>query len=161
MTDLDMFELRILDILQKDASKSTIEIAEEIGLSQAPCWRRIQRLKEAGYIRGQVALLDRRKLGLHVQIFAMVKLTATGRTNISQFVETVQDFPEVLECHMLMGTVDFLLRILVRDIDAYEHFYFTNLSQIPGIQEINTMVEVSEAKSTTQIPLDIHRIPSP
>jgi Lrp/AsnC family transcriptional regulator len=154
MADLDKFEVRILDILQKDATRSTIEIAEEIGLSQAPCWRRIQRLKEAGYIRKQVALLDRKKLGLNVQIFALVNLTATGRGNISEFVETVQEFPEVLECHLLMGATDFLLRIVVRDIDAYERFYFNKLSQVPGIQEINTMVEVSEPKSTTEIPLD-------
>jgi len=154
MADLDKFEVRILDILQKDATRSTIEIAEEIGLSQAPCWRRIQRLKEAGYIRKQVALLDRKKLGLNVQIFALVNLTATGRNNISEFVETVQEFPEVLECHLLMGATDFLLRIVVKDIDAYEHFYFNKLSQVPGIQEINTMVEVSEPKSTTEIPLD-------
>lgn len=155
MADLDRFELKILDILQRDVTRSTTEIAEEIGLSQAPCWRRIQRLKDAGYIRAQVALLDRRKLGLDVQIFALVKLTATGRSNLSAFADAMQDFPEVLECYPVMGANDFLLRILVRDIDAYEHFFYTSLAQIPGVQEINTMVALSETKATTQIPLGL------
>jgi Lrp/AsnC family transcriptional regulator len=144
---------RILRIIQRDASQSTAEIAEAVGLSQAPCWRRIQRLKEEGYVRAQVALLNRRKVGLNAQIFAQVKLTATGRSNVDAFTEAIREFPEVLECFVLMGTVDFLLRIVARDIEDYERFFFEKLSRVPGVQEINSMVALSEIKSTTELPI--------
>lgn len=155
MLSLDDFDRRILAALQKDAAQSTSEIAEAIGLSQAPCWRRIQRLKENGYIRSQVAILDRQKIGLNAQIFAQVKLTATGRSNVNAFAEAIRGFPEVLDCFVLMGTVDFLLRIVTRDIEAYERFFFQKLSQVPGVQEINSMVALSEIKSTTELPLEL------
>ncbi|PAU53115.1 Lrp/AsnC family transcriptional regulator [Pseudomonas indica] len=150
---LDNFDRRILALLQEDASLSTAEIAERVGLSQSPCWRRIQRLKEEGVIRGQVTLLDRRKVGLNAQIFAQVKLNAHGRSNLTEFAEAMRGFPEVLECHVLMGTVDFMLRIVTRDIEAYERFFFEKLSQVPGIQEVNSIVALSEIKSTTALPV--------
>ena len=151
--NLDMFDRRILRLMQQDASRSTTEIAELVGLSQAPCWRRLQRLKEAGYLRAQVALLDRRKVGLNAQIFAQVKLTATGRSNLEEFTAAIREFAEVLECHVLMGPVDFMLRIVARDIEAYERFFFDKLSRVPGVQEINSTVALSEIKSTTELPL--------
>jgi len=150
---LDEIDRKILGSLQKDASRSTGEIAEGVGLSQAPCWRRIQRLKEQGYIRDQVYLLDRHKIGLNAQVFAQVKLNAHGRANLAAFSEAIRQFPEVLDCYVLMGTVDFMLRIVTRDIEAYERFFFDKLSQVPGVQEINSMVALSEIKSTTQLPL--------
>ena len=153
LNDLDAFDRRILTLMQQDASRSTTELAELVGLSQAPCWRRLQRLKEAGYLRAQVALLDRRKVGLNAQIFAQVKLTATGRSNLEDFTAAIREFPEVLECHVLMGPVDFMLRIVARDIEAYERFFFDKLSRVPGVQEINSMVALSEIKSTTELPL--------
>ena len=153
MSELDAFDLKILGLVQQDASRSTAEIADLVGLSQAPCWRRLQRLKEAGYIRAQVALLDRRKMGLNAQIFAQVKLSATGRSNLEDFTHAIRGFPEVLDCFVLMGTVDFMLRIVARDIEAYERFFFDKLSRVPGIQEINSMVALSEIKSTTELPL--------
>ena len=153
-TDLDRFDCRILTLIQQDASRSTTELAELVGLSQAPCWRRLQRLKEAGYLRGQVALLDRRKIGLNAQIFAQGKLTATGRSNLEAFTHAIREFPEVLECHVLMGPVDFMLRIVARDIEAYERFFFDKLSRVPGVQEINSMVALSEIKYTTELPLE-------
>lgn len=153
LNDLDVFDRRILTLVQQDASRSTTEIAELVGLSQAPCWRRLQRLREAGYLRAQVALLDRRKVGLNAQIFAQVKLTATGRSNLEEFTAAIREFPEVLECHVLMGPVDFMLRIVARDIEAYERFFFDKLSRVPGVQEINSMVALSEIKSTTELPL--------
>ena len=152
---LDRYERRILDLLQKDASRSTTDIANEIGLSQAPCWRRIQRLKEDGYIREQVCLLDRRKIGLNAQVFAQVKLTAHGRANLTDFAEAIRQFPEVLDCFVLMGSVDFMLRIVTRDIESYERFFFEKLSQVPGVQEVHSMVALSEIKSTTALPLDL------
>jgi Lrp/AsnC family transcriptional regulator len=153
LTELDAIDFRILEALQRDCSQTTADIAEAVGLSQAPCWRRIQRLKESGYIRSQVALLDRKKIGLNAQIFAQVKLTATGRSNVEAFTDAIREFPEVLDCFVLMGSVDFLLRIVARDIEAYERFFFDKLSLVPGVREINSVVALSEIKSTTCLPL--------
>ena len=150
---LDVYDRRILALLQERADISTAEIAERVGLSQSPCWRRIQRLKDEGIIKGQVTLLDRKKIGLNAQIFAQVKLDAHGRANLTEFAEKIRDFPEVLECYVLMGSVDFLLRIVTQDIEAYERFFFERLSMVPGIQEVNSIVALSEIKSTTVLPL--------
>ena len=150
---LDAIDIKILDLMQRDASLSTGELAERVGLSQSPCWRRIQRLKEEGVIRGQVTLLDRKKVGLNTQIFAEVKLNAHGRSNFTEFTEAIRGFPEVLECYVLMGAVDFLLRIVTPDIEAYERFFFEKLSLVPGIQEVNSIVALSEIKSTTSLPV--------
>lgn len=150
---LDAFDKKILAAVQQDSSRSTADIAALVGLSQAPCWRRIQRLKDAGYIRGEVALLDRRKIGLNAQIFAQVKLTATGRSNLEAFTAAIHEFPEVLECFVLLGTVDFMLKIVAKDIEAYERFFFEKLSRVPGVQEVNSMVALSEIKATTELPI--------
>ncbi|VWX49913.1 Lrp/AsnC family transcriptional regulator [Novosphingobium sp. 9U] len=153
LENLDDFDKRILRELQIDASRSAAEIGERVGLSQAPCWRRIQKLKESGYIKSQVALLDRRKLGFNAQIFAQIKLTATGRSNVEDFTRAIQEFPEVLDCFVLMGSVDFMLRIVAKDIEAYERFFFDKLSMVPGVQEINSIMALSEIKSTSILPI--------
>lgn len=152
-SELDDIDLRILDALQGDASLSTNDLAEQVGLSQSPCWRRLTRLKEAGYIRDQVTRLDRRKLGFDSLVFAHVKLSAHGRANLEQFAEAIRRFPEVVECHAIMGPFDFLLRIVTRDIDAYEQFVFGKLSRLPEVQEINSTTALSEIKSTTALPI--------
>lgn len=151
---LDSYDRRILAILQADSSRSNADIANEIGLSEAPCWRRVQKLKKDGLIKAQISLLDREKLGFNAQIFALVKLDAVGRSNLSDFAKTMNAFPEVLECFVIMGSSDFMLRIVTRDIESYERFFFEKLSQVPGVQEVNSMVALSEIKSTTALPLD-------
>jgi Lrp/AsnC family transcriptional regulator len=150
---LDTVDLRLLDALQQDASRSTAELAELVGVSQSVCWRRIQRLRNEGVVRSQVALLDREAVGLNAHIFAEVKLSVHGRANLAEFAEAIRGFPEVLECYVLMGRVDFLLRIVSEDIKAYERFFFEKLSRLPGIQEVNSIVVMSEIKSTTALPL--------
>lgn len=150
---LDAHERRILELLQADASLSNAELAEQVGLSPTPCWRRVQRLRELGVIRRQVALLDRRALGLNAQVFAQVKLNAHGRQHLDEFTAAIRDFPEVLEAYVLMGPVDFLLRIVAADIEAYERFFFEKLSRVPGIQEVNSVVALSEVKATTALPI--------
>ena len=150
---LDPFERKILALLQADAARSTAEIASAIGLSEAPCWRRIQKLKREGYIRKQVCLLDRQKLNLLIQVFVQIKLNAVGRQGLSEFEEAIKKFPEVLECYVLMGKFDFMLRIVCKDISTYERFFFDQLSRVPGIQDANSMVAMSEIKSTTELPL--------
>jgi len=153
MSDLDPFEKKILRELQRDASLTTAELAERVGLSATPCWRRINRLEQEGYIRSRVALVDRRKVGLNAHIFAQVKLNAHGRANLDEFGAAIQGFPEVLDCFVLMGSTDFMLRIVAKDIDAYEKFFFDRLSKLPGVQEINSTVALSEIKSTSALPI--------
>jgi len=151
---LDAFDRKILTAMQADAAQSTAEIAEAVGLSQSPCWRRIQRLREEGIIKAQVVLVDRRKVGLNTQVFAQVKLNAHGRSHLEDFSDAIRGFPEVLDCYVTMGTTDFLLRIVAADVDAYERFFFEKLSRVPGIQEINSIVALSEIKSTTALPME-------
>ncbi len=152
---LDPFDRQILDLLQEDCSLSAAEIGEHIGLSQSPCWRRINRLEEAGVIKKRVAHLDRRKLGLDILVFALIKLTAHGRRSLPQFAEDIQAFPEVQECFTLMGDMDFLLRIVTRDVYSYERFFYDHLSQLPGVQEVHSSIAMSEIKSTTALPLSL------
>jgi Lrp/AsnC family transcriptional regulator len=153
MTDLDSYERKILRELQADASLTTAGIAERVGLSASPCWRRIDRLEREGVIQRRVALIDRRKVGLNAQIFAQVKLNAHGRANLDEFSEAIRAFPEVLDAYVLMGAMDFMLRIVAKDIEAYERFFFDQLSKLPGVQEINSTVALSEIKSTTELPI--------
>lgn len=150
---LDAFDRKILALMQEDASRSSAEIAELVGMSQSPCWRRIQRLKDEGYITRQVAIIDRRKIGLNAQVFAMVKLSMHGRQNLEEFADAIRTYPEVLECHVLMGSFDFLIRVVAADIDAYQSFFFEKLSRLPGVQEVNSVISLSEVKSTTALPL--------
>ena len=154
MIDLDAFEIKILRELQRDASQTVAEIGDKVGLSTSPCWRRIDRLERAGVIRRRVAVVDRRKVGFNAQVFAQIRLNAHGRANLDEFSEAIRAFPEVLDAYLVMGTMDFMLRVVTRDIDAYERFFFDKLSRLHGIQEITSTVAFSEIKSTEELPFD-------
>ncbi|MFZ3482920.1 Lrp/AsnC family transcriptional regulator [Sphingomonas sp. 3-13AW] len=150
---LDDAERRILRVLQEDASLPTAAVADRVGLSPSPCWRRIDRMERDGIIRKRVALLDRRAIGLNAHVFAQVRLNAHGRAHLDDFAEAIRAFPEVLECYVLMGPVDFLMRVVAEDIEAYERFFFDKLSRVPGVQEVVSTVALSEIKSTTVLPV--------
>jgi Lrp/AsnC family transcriptional regulator len=150
---LDKIDQRILAALQEDASRSAAEIAEAVGLSQSPCWRRIHRLREEGYISKIVALLDRKKLGLRAQLFVQVKVTSNDQASLAAFAQAIREFPEVMECHVILGMFDFLLRVVTKDMEAYEKFYFETLSRVPNIREVNSFVAATEVKSTTSFPM--------
>ena len=151
--NLDPFERKILAELQRDASLTTAELAKRVGLSASPCWRRVERLEKEGIIARRVALVDRRKVGLNTQVFAQVKLSAHGHAHLDEFTRAIAELPEVLEAYVLIGVFDFMLRIVARDIDAYERLFFDKLSKIPGVQEINSTVALSEIKATTALPV--------
>ena len=151
---LDNFDREILQLLQEDASLSAAEIGARIGLSQSPCWRRINRLEETGIISRRVAQLDRHKLGLDVLVFAMIKLNAHGRRSLPEFADAIRRHPEVQECFTPLGDMDFLVRIVTRDIQSYERFFFETLSQLPGVHEVHSNIAMSEMKSTTALPLN-------
>ncbi len=151
--DLDRLDRRILAAVQEDSSRSTGEVAELVGLSQAPCWRRLQKLREQGFIKQQVALLDRQKLGWKIQLLVQVQLSRHGRANVEQFTSEMARHDRVLDCFILLGSVDAMLRVVARDIADYERFFFDHLSQAPGVREANSMVILTEAKSTTKLPI--------
>lgn len=152
---LDRIDLDILDALQKDGTLSTTDLAAQVGLSQSPCWRRIQRLEQEGYIRERVALLDREKLGFTLQVFVQVRFSREGGAMLAEFEEAIRRAPEVVECYMLMGDVDFLLRVLTRDVHSYERFLRQTLAQIPGVRDIISTIALSAVKATTALPLEL------
>ena len=151
--ELDNKDFAILDLLQQDATLSTAAIAEQVNLSQSPCWRRISRLEESGIIRGRVALLDRRALGMDVVVFATVNLTATGRQNLLRFEEDIVRYPEVIECYTMTGIWDYMLKIVTRDVRHYESFVRETLSASPDIRELHSHMAVTEIKNHTALPL--------
>ncbi len=152
-TAVDKLDLRILDILQREGTLSAAEVAARVRISTTTCWRRIQQLEAAGIIKSRVALLDRTKLGLDVTIFAHVKLATTSRDAIAQFEAAIRDRSEVLDCHTLTGEWDFLLKIVARNIKAFEAFYLDYLSRIPCVQAVNSAVAVTAIKESTLLPL--------
>ncbi|MBT8091426.1 MAG: Lrp/AsnC family transcriptional regulator [Gammaproteobacteria bacterium] len=150
---LDSTDRKILDLLQREPGINASGIGERIGLSQSACWRRIQRLREQGVFKDHPVILDREKVGLTTMVFAHVKLTSHGRSNLSAFADAVRSYPEVMDCYVLLGQVDFLLRIVAADIKAYEQFFFEKLSQLPGIQEVNSSIVLSDIKHSTALPV--------
>jgi Lrp/AsnC family transcriptional regulator len=154
-TDIDEIDRSILAALQEDASRSAAEIAKEVGLSQSPCWRRIQRLKDQGCILKIVALLDRGKLDLNAQLFVQVKVAKNDLASLAEFSQVIRLFPEVLECHVILGAYDFMLRVVVQDMEAYEKFHFGKLTCVPHVREVNYVRSLAEAKYTTSLPLAI------
>ena len=150
---LDHTDRKILDLLQTNPGINASAIGERIGLSQSACWRRMQRMREEGVIRDHPVILDREKVGLTTMVFAHVKLTSHGRSNLSAFADAVSEYPEVLDCYVVLGNVDFLLRIVAEDIKAYEQFFFEKLSQLPGIQEVTSSIVLSDIKHTMALPI--------
>ena len=151
---LNKTDIDILQLLQGDASTSTIAIAEQLNLSQSPCWRRINRIEQEGYIRKRVALLDRRALGMEVVVFATVSLTANGRQNLEEFEAEIVRYPEVMECYTMAGIWDYILKIVTRDITHYEHFVRNTLTHSPHIRELHSHMAVTEIKNSTELPLE-------
>lgn len=152
--DIDQIDIAILSILQRDASIAVAEVAKSVGLAQSPCWRRIQRLRQQGVIRSQVALVERRMLGLNLEVFVQVRFLREQPDALRKFEEAIQNAPEVIECYMLMGEVDFLLRVLARDVDHYERFLRETLAPLSGVRDINSSIAISAVKSTTALPLE-------
>ncbi|MCP4993300.1 MAG: Lrp/AsnC family transcriptional regulator [Gammaproteobacteria bacterium] len=147
-------ELEILSLLQRDATLSVAEMAEQTRMSPSPCWRRVNRLQEEGVVKKKVAILDPNSLGLSVVVFAEVKLNGHTRPSLDAFAEAIQRFPEVQECYVVVGDVDFLLKIMTRDIESYQHFFYDQLSQLEEVQEVKSMIALNPIKHTTELPLN-------
>jgi Lrp/AsnC family transcriptional regulator len=150
---LDAIDIKILDLMQRDASLSTAELAERVGLSQSPCWRRIQRLREEGYIKGVVAIVDPKLMGFNMQIFAQVKMTTLSDDERANFHRAINAIPEILDCWTVFGEMDAMLRVLAPDVTWYQDFIFNVILKLPGVIDVRSIVTLSESKSTTAIPL--------
>jgi Lrp/AsnC family transcriptional regulator len=149
---IDDFDRKILTILQEDAGGSNAEIAERIGLSPTPCWRRIRNLEEAGVIRKRVALLDRRKLNAGVTVFVAVRTNQHNQEWLERFAEVVDSIPEVVEFYRMAGDVDYLLRVVVPDIAAYDGVYKRLIERI-DLYDVSSSFAMEELKYTTAVPL--------
>lgn len=152
---LDDTDLAILNLLQSDASASVAEIADKVGLSQSPCWRRIQRLEQDGFVRERVAVLDRRKLGLNLEVFAQVRFQREEPETLANFEAAIRAAPEVVECHMLMGDMDFLLHVVTQDVESYERFLRHTLAVLPGVRDIKSAIALSTVKAGQKLPVQL------
>ena len=150
---LDRVDRRILDTLQADARISNQELAKRVGLSPAPCWRRLRRLEEEGFISGYATLLNGSAIGLPILAYALVTLDNHHADTVRQFDHLIQDRPEVLECHSMSGPNDYLLRIVAASMEAYEHFLSTQVLQLAAVRSVNTSFVLRTKKSTTRLPV--------
>lgn len=152
--NLSATDIKILTLLQQDASLTAAEIAEQVNLSVSPCWRRINRLEKEGVIEKEVALLSAEKLGMGLVIFARISLSQNDEASLHTFEERVRQFPEVVECYTVTGAADYFLKIITRDIKRYDQFLRRHLLQIPQVRDVNSNVAVTQVKYTTGLPLE-------
>jgi DNA-binding Lrp family transcriptional regulator len=153
--EIDAVDAKILDLLQQDAGLSIADIAERVGLSSSPCWRRIERLKKTGVIVGQVTLLDHEKLGLGFEVSATVKLQLPSRENLEKFETAVMKWPEVVDCATVTGAVDYVLRIITRDMHAYDDFLRDKMLALGLVSDVQSRILMRVAKRTTAAPLGL------
>lgn len=150
---MDRLDRKILRLLQEDATLAVADIAKKVGLSTTPCWRRIQKLEEEGIIQRRVAVLDPVKINARVTVFVSVRTGSHSHEWLKRFAEVVQEFPEVIEFYRMSGDVDYLLRVVVPDIAAYDAFYKRLISKIE-IRNVSSSFAMEQIKYTTQLPLD-------
>ena len=152
---IDKIDLKILDLLQTESKMPISEIANKVGLSLSPCWRRLNHLEKSGFIKEYVAKVDRTKLGLDIVVFATIKLENNSEESLEIFESTIQNFDEIIECYVLLGNVDYILKIVTRNLRSYETFLRKKLSKISIIQEIDSRVGLSEVKRISKLPLNL------
>ncbi len=150
---LDAIDRQILTILQRDAETPLADLAQAVNLSSTPCWRRIQRLREHGFITRHVALVDPRKINLGVTVFVAVRTNQHSQAWFEGFRDTVRDIPEIVEFYRMSGDVDYLLRVVVPDIAAYDAVY-KRLIRSVELSDVSSSFAMEELKFTTALPLD-------
>lgn len=152
-SSLSTIDIRILEQIQRDSSLSTSELADKIGLSQSPCWRRLQKLRDEGYIDREVALLDRKRFGPSLFIFATLKISTLSDDQRADFLRKVEQIPEILECYTVLGDRDLLMKVLATTIEWYQEFVFRTLMKLPGVVDVQSTIATSELKYSTAIPV--------
>lgn len=149
---LDRIDLKILDRLQSDATIAVSELADHVGLSSTPCWKRIKRLENAGYIKRRVAILDRELLGLGVTVMVAIRTAQHSEEWLRAFADGVARIPEVVEFYRMSGEIDYLLKIVARDIADYDRIY-RKLIKAADLHDVSSSFAMQEIKSTTALPL--------
>lgn len=150
---LDDIDRKILAALQEDGRITSAELAERVGLSPSPCARRVRLLEQAGIITGYVALVDQVAVGLPVSVFASIKLERQREEELDRFAEAVGRWPEVVDCHLMTGQRDYLLRIVVEDLEAYERFLKEKLTRLDGVASIESSFALKQLKRSHALPV--------
>jgi DNA-binding Lrp family transcriptional regulator len=153
---LDEIDWRILAELQADGRMTNVELASRVGISPPPCLRRVRALEEAGVIRGYRAMLDAKALGFDVTVFALVGLASQAEADLKAFERAVAGWPLVRECHMLNGEIDFILKIVTRDLDEFQSFLTEKLTAAPNVASVKTSLTIRSAKTEPGVPVALH-----
>ncbi|WP_439685496.1 Lrp/AsnC family transcriptional regulator [Cupriavidus oxalaticus] len=151
--DLDATHLKILDALQRDASLTNVQLAERVNLSASPCLARVRALEERGVIRQRVTLLDPQQLGLNVNVFIHVSLERQARTGLDAFERAVRALPDVMECYLMTGDADYMIRAVLPDVQAVERLVVDEITRIPGVASIRTSFALKQVLYSTALPL--------
>jgi Lrp/AsnC family transcriptional regulator, leucine-responsive regulatory protein len=151
---LDAIDRRLLVALQNDGRLTATELAERAGLTTSPCLRRLRRLEDTGVIRGYAALVDQKKVGLPVSVFVSIKLERQREEDLNRFQEAVRGCPEIVECYLMTGQRDYLLRVVARDLADYERIVKETLTRIEGVASIESSFALSQVKHSNALPLD-------
>lgn len=154
----DKATLSILDLLQQNSEISIADLAEKVGLSASPCWRRVNELKEGGVIKAAVSLVDPQALGLAVNVFVHVTLKQQDRSSLDVFNAAVRTRPEVVECYLMTGESDYMLRVMVEDLMKYQALVLDFLTSIPGVASIRSSFALDQIKYTTALPTNHLRV---
>ncbi|CAI8443055.1 MAG: DNA-binding transcriptional activator DecR [Halieaceae bacterium] len=149
---MDSIDKKILQALQTDCSGSVAEIAERAGVTQTPCWRRIKKLEEMGYIDKRVALLDQKALNLRLTAYVMVKTSQHDQQWLTKFSDGVHDIPEIVEIHRMAGDIDYLLKIVAEDMAEYDRIY-KNLIRVAELSDVSASFSMECIKASTELPL--------
>ena len=152
-SDLDAIDQRILRALQEDGRLSNVDLAERVGLSPSPCLRRVKRLEEEGYISSYRALLKRQRIGLGLTVFIGVKIEGHADERADALQDAIVAMPEVIACHMVSGEVDYLLEVVVADLERFERFLLDRLLALPMIKEVRSSIAISTLKVAAPLPL--------
>jgi Lrp/AsnC family leucine-responsive transcriptional regulator len=152
-TSLNEIDLKILSHLQNNARLTNVELSEHIHLSQSPCLRRVRNMESSGIIQGYVALVDQNAVGLPVSVFVNVRLEKQIERALEKFEEIVQDWSEVMECYLMTGDSDYLLRVVASDLAAYERFLMDKLTCVPGVASINSSFALKQVTYKTALPI--------
>ncbi len=150
---LDNIDRNILRALQHDCKQSSVEIADQVGLSQTPCLRRIKNLESAGVIEKYIAVLNQSLLGYGMTFYTRIWLTGQDVETVDRFTSGIQKLPNVVECHLMAGDCDFILRILAKDIEDYRRFQIDHLNSLPGVQNVKTEIPMERIKYSHEIPI--------
>ena len=153
MKEIDKFDLAILAALQGNGRLSNAELAQRVGLSAAPCWRRVRALEKSGYIRGYYADIDRHKIGLGVLAFVRIDAEISTGSRTREMEEAIRAIPEVLSCHYISGKGMFELQVVARDLESFSHFTRTVLLNLPNVKDMHTSFSLGEVKASNAWPL--------